>query len=83
MKNKDTEDLEITESELLSELEKYRPKSTKWSDLTTEQLKIIKLSFDYDRQLTLIAFQSFWLKKYGYKVSTDTISNWKQKSKGL
>lgn len=83
MKNKDTENLEITESELLSELEKYRPKSTKWDDLTEEQLKIIKLAFNYDRPLSILSFQTFWLNKYGYKVPADTLGKWRQKIKGI
>jgi len=81
MKNKDTEDLEITESELLSELEKYRPKSTRFSDLTKEQLKVFDLAFNYDRPLNLGSFQAFWLEKYGYKLSTETISDWRKKIK--
>ena len=74
-------DLKITEEQLLAELEKFRPASARFEDLTKEQKMLINLAFNHDRPLKHIAFQTLWENKYGWKISDKTLQRWKEKVK--
>jgi ubiquinone biosynthesis protein Coq4 len=72
---KDTETLNVTEEELLHELNKYAIGTVYFKNLTEEQLRVLRLSIN-KCSITGPQLTKFFQDKYGLCIKRTTMNDW-------